>query len=152
MVDRISPEHRSWNMGRIKGRDTAPEVAVRSMLHRLGLRFRLHSRSLPGRPDAVLPRWRTAVFVHGCFWHRHADCRFAYTPKSRLDFWNSKFVENTGRDERNQKALIAEGWRVVIIWECELAHETRLSRRLRRLFQVQREGEIKKSGTKRPRS
>jgi DNA mismatch endonuclease (patch repair protein) len=136
MVDRISGAHRSWNMGRIKGRNTKPEVAVRSMLHRLGLRFRLHTRSLPGKPDVVLARWRTVVFVHGCFWHRHDDCRFCYTPKSRLAFWTSKFDENTKRDERNRRALIDKGWRVVIVWECELADTGRLSRRLRRLFRL----------------
>jgi DNA mismatch endonuclease (patch repair protein) len=92
-------------MARIKGRDTVPEMAVRSILHRQGLRFRLQDRSLAGRPDVVLPRWRTVLFVHGCFWHRHANCRFAYTPKSRLEFWTAKFIANTQRDERNQRAL-----------------------------------------------
>ncbi len=134
MTDRISRERRSWNMGRIRGRDTAPEIAVRSILHRQGLRFRIHGRSLPGRPDIVLPRWRTVVFVHGCFWHRHAACRFAYTPKTRLDFWTAKFDSNTQRDKRNQKTLSDAGWRVVIIWECELVKVTRLRARIRRLF------------------
>ncbi|HEV7428708.1 MAG TPA: DNA mismatch endonuclease Vsr [Thermoanaerobaculia bacterium] len=134
MTDRISREKRSWNMGRIKGRDTAPELAVRSMLHGQGLRFRLHSRSLPGRPDIVLPRWQTVILIHGCFWHRHAGCRFAYTPKSRIEFWNAKFAQNTRRDERNLKALIDHGWRVVIIWECEVANTSGLARRLNRIF------------------
>src|SRR5713101_6849934 len=110
MVDRISREHRSWNMGRIKGRDTAPEIAVRSILHRLGLRFRLHSSSLPGKPDIVLRRWRTVMFVHGCFWHRHSACRLAYMPKSRVEFWNAKFDENSARDARTEKALTGAGW------------------------------------------
>lgn len=140
MVDRISSEHRSWNMGRIKGRDTAPELAVRSVLHRLGLRFRLHRRDLPGKPDIVLTRWKTAVFVHGCFWHRHAGCRFAYTPKSRLDFWNRKFDDTTKRDERNQRDLGAAGWRVVVVWECEVENRARLSKRLEDLFAVARGG------------
>lgn len=134
MADRISREKRSWNMGRIKGRDTAPELAVRSMLYGQGLRFRLQSRTLPGRPDIVLPRWRTVILVHGCFWHRHAGCRFAYTPKSRIEFWNAKFAQNVGRDERNLNALIEHGWRVVIIWECEVADTSGLARRLKRLF------------------
>jgi len=122
-------------MGRIRGRDTAPEIAVRSMLHRLGLRFRLHEQKLPGRPDIVLSRWETVIFVHGCFWHRHTHCPFAYTPKSRVEFWRAKFEANAARDERNRKALASAGWRVVVIWECEIAQETRLSRRLRLLFQ-----------------
>ena len=134
MADRISRERRSWNMGRIRGRDTAPEIAVRSILHRQGLRFRIHDRRLPGRPDVVLSRWRTAVFVHGCFWHRHAACRFAYTPKTRLEFWTAKFGSNTQRDKRNQRELADAGWRVVVIWECELADLPRLGRRVRRLF------------------
>lgn len=134
MVDRISSEHRSWNMGRIKGQDTAPELAVRSMLHRLGLRFRLHRRDLPGRPDIVLPRWKSVVFVHGCFWHRHAGCRFAYSPKSRLDFWNRKFEDTLERDKRNQKELAAMGWRIVVVWECEVADRVRLAERLRGFF------------------
>jgi DNA mismatch endonuclease (patch repair protein) len=134
MVDRISREHRSWNMGRIKGRDTAPELAVRSILHQLGLRFRLHRRDLPGKPDIVLARWKTIVFVHGCFWHRHAGCRFAYIPKSRLDFWNRKFEDTTKRDKRNQNELVAAGWRVVVVWECEVADHAQLSKRLQNLI------------------
>ena len=134
MVDRISSEHRSWNMGRIKGRDTAPELAVRSLLHRLGLRFRLHRRDLPGRPDIVLPRWKSVVFVHGCFWHRHTGCRFAYMPKSRLDFWTHKFEDTAKRDERNQEDLAAAGWRILVVWECEVANRARLSKRLQGLF------------------
>lgn len=134
MADRIPPERRSWNMSQIKGRDTAPEIAVRSILHRYGLRFRIHDRALPGSPDVVLPRWRTVVFVHGCFWHRHRACRLAYTPKSRLEFWLAKFATNLDRDRRNQEALSSAGWRSVIIWECELADMPRLRRRVRSLF------------------
>src|SRR5438270_8546269 len=130
MVDRLSSKRRSWNMAQIRSSNTLPERLVRSALYALGLRFRLHVRDLPGRPDVVLPRWRTVVFVHGCFWHRHVHCRFAYTPKSRLNFWASKFAENMNRDERNRKALIADGWRVVIVWECELAPQAGLIRRL----------------------
>jgi DNA mismatch endonuclease (patch repair protein) len=134
MVDRLTPEKRSWNMGRIKGRNTAPEKLVRSALHRLGLRFRLHRRDLPGRPDIVLSRWRTVVFVHGCFWHRHEGCRMAYTPKSRIDFWSAKFLENVTRDERNRRALQSDGWRVITIWECETVDVKDLNKRLRRVF------------------
>lgn len=129
-MDRLGHQHRSWNMSRIRGRDTNPERAVRSLLHRLGFRFRLHERSLPGTPDIVLSRYRTAVFVHGCFWHRHNNCRFAYTPKSRRAFWTAKFRNNQQRDARNRKALNDAGWHVLVVWECELRWESQLSRRL----------------------
>lgn len=139
MTDRITPSHRSWNMGRISGSNTAPELIVRSQLHRLGLRFRLHGRRLPGRPDIVLTRWRTVVLVHGCFWHRHQGCRFAYTPKSRQEFWLTKFSANVERDKRVSAQLSQAGWRVVTIWECETAQMQTLSQRLKRLFRVRRE-------------
>jgi DNA mismatch endonuclease, patch repair protein len=119
MADRLSRDHRSWNMSRITGSDTAPEKAVRSALHRLGYRFRLNDRRLPGKPDIVLPRHRTVVFVHGCFWHRHSGCEFAYTPRSRLDFWLDKFAGNVTRDKRNVVRLREAGWRVLVVWECE---------------------------------
>lgn len=106
-------------MSRIRGRDTEPEMAVRSFLHGEGLRFRLHHAGLPGRPDLVLPRSRTAVFVHGCFWHRHSQCRFAYTPKSNLARWEQKFADNIARDKRVLRALRLLGWRTVVIWECQ---------------------------------
>ena len=106
-------------MSRIRSRDTKPEVVVRSLLHGMGYRFRLHRRDLPGRPDIVLPRYKTVVFVHGCFWHRHADCRYAYNPKSRIEFWEEKFKENVRRDQRQREELRNLDWRVVTIWECE---------------------------------
>lgn len=134
MVDRLTPERRSWNMGRIRGGDTAPERVVRSTLHALGLRFRLHRRDLPGRPDIVLKRWKTVVFVHGCFWHRHKGCRFAYTPKSRIEFWSAKFAGNVERDARANATLQREGWRVITVWECEAATRPALKRRMQRLF------------------
>lgn len=132
MADRLSPARRSWNMSRIRGADTAPERLVRSILHGLGLRFRLHRADLPGKPDIVLPRWKAAVFVHGCFWHRHPGCRFAYSPKSRVDFWLKKFDDNVRRDARNAAALEAAGWKTIIVWECETANPVELTRRLRR--------------------
>lgn len=107
-------------MSRIKGRDTGPELRLRSLLHRAGFRFRLHAKDLPGKPDIVLPKYRTAIFVHGCFWHRHEGCRHATTPSTRADFWQDKFAANVNRDERNRTALEAAGWRVETIWECEL--------------------------------
>lgn len=130
MTDVFSKQKRSEVMSRIQSRDTIPERAVRSMLHRKGYRFRLHVRGLPGRPDIVLPRLRTIVFVHGCFWHRHSGCRFAYTPKTRLDFWTNKFESNVTRDLRTRLQLRKLGWRVLTIWECELRVPARLSRRL----------------------
>lgn len=119
MVDRLTKEHRSWNMSRIRSRDTKPELRVRSLVHRLGYRFRLQVKGLVGRPDLVLPRYHTAVFVHGCYWHRHPGCRFAYQPRSRVKFWQAKFARNVERDAEVRAALEADGWRVVVIWECE---------------------------------
>lgn len=107
-------------MSGIRSKDTKPEVAVRRFLHSAGLRFRLGGCGLPGRPDLVLPKWRAVVFVHGCFWHRHARCRFAYNPKSRSAFWQQKFRENMERDRRNMKDLRKLGWRPLVIWECQV--------------------------------
>jgi len=106
-------------MSRIRSRDTQPELLVRSTLHKAGYRFRLHSKTLPGHPDIVLPRHGTVVFVHGCFWHRHHGCRYAYTPKSRVEFWRRKLEGNVERDRRNARALRALGWRVITVWECQ---------------------------------
>lgn len=134
-MDRISKEHRSWNMSRIPGADTQPEKAVRSVLHRLGYRFRLRSKVLPGRPDIVLHKWSTVVFVHGCFWHRHKGCRFAYSPKSREEFWRAKFEENVSRDQRTTRALRRAGWRVIVVWECQLKDLNGLARCLRQAIE-----------------
>ena len=135
MTDRISEERRSWNMSRIRGRDTKPELILRKALHRAGYRYRLRS-ALAGRPDLVLPRYNAAIFVHGCFWHRHKHCEFAYTPKSRLDFWQRKFDDNVARDVRVRRALKRLGFKVIVVWECELRREitltlSRIERRLR---------------------
>lgn len=131
MADRLSTEQRSWNMSRIRGKDTRPELLVRSLIHRMGYRFRLHVDGLPGKPDVVLPRLRTVIFVHGCFWHRHTSCPKAYTPKSRIDFWQKKFESNVARDQRAASAIAAMGWRVLTVWECELDDMSKLRRRLR---------------------
>ncbi len=109
---------------------------VRSILHRMGLRFRLHDQKLPGRPDVVLARHGTVVFVHGCFWHRHKGCALASSPKSRRAFWQRKFASNVARDRKQARALRKAGWRVLVVWQCELKHPDRLTRRLRRLFAV----------------
>jgi DNA mismatch endonuclease (patch repair protein) len=132
MPDVVSVETRSRMMAGIRGRDTKPELAVRRYLHCHGLRYRLHARELPGRPDVVLPRYRTAVFVHGCFWHRHESCRFAYTPKTREEFWLRKLEGNAARDGRDQQRLRDLGWRVEVVWECEVGPE-RLSRLVRNI-------------------
>lgn len=113
-------------MARIRGKDTGPEIAVRKALHAAGFRFRLHDSRLPGRPDLVLPKWRSLIFVHGCFWHRHPDCRFAYTPKSRVDFWEGKFASNVARDARNEAEAERLGWHVIVIWECEATTPERI--------------------------
>lgn len=120
MADIVTRERRSWNMSRIQGKNTKPEITLRSLLHRGGYRYRLHDGSLPGRPDIVLPKYRAVVFVNGCFWHRHAGCKFAYTPSSRAEFWREKFSATIVRDERNVAALRATGWKVITVWECDL--------------------------------
>lgn len=120
-MDSLTPEQRSERMGRIRGRDTGPELIVRRLLHRMGFRYRLHARELPGRPDIVFRRRRLAIFVHGCFWHRHPDpgCKLARLPKSRLDFWLPKLEGNLARDLENQGRLETLGWKVLVIWECQ---------------------------------
>lgn len=130
MVDRLSPERRSWNMSHIRGKNTRPERVVRSFLHRMGFRFRIRNQKLPGNPDIVLPKYRTAILVHGCFWHRHPGCKYAYTPKSRIDFWEGKFRRNVARDRMVNELLSQAGWRIIVIWECELEDVSRLRQRL----------------------
>jgi DNA mismatch endonuclease (patch repair protein) len=120
LTDRLSPEQRSRNMARIRGKDTTPELVVRRLLHQLGYRYRLHEAKLPGSPDVVFPARRKVIFLHGCFWHRHPRCKYAYTPKSRIDFWMSKFERNVTRDARNQRALEGLGWETLVVWECEI--------------------------------
>ncbi len=107
-------------MSRIRSSNTSPEIALRRALHALGLRFRLHRKDLPGKPDIVLPRYKAAVFVHGCFWHRHPGCNVATTPKSNTQFWVDKFDRNVARDARSSELLESQGWRVMVVWECEL--------------------------------
>lgn len=127
MADRLSTAERSALMARIRGTNTKPEVLVRSALHRAGFRFRLHGAALPGRPDIVLPRHRTVVFVHGCFWHRHG-CRLSSEPATRRAFWREKFARNRARDQRTARALRNLGWRVVTVWECSLRTTDRRER------------------------
>ena len=107
-------------MSAIKSKNTKPEIEVRKLLHSLGYRFRLHRKDLPGTPDIVLPKYKTVIFVHGCFWHRHENCKYASIPKTRTEFWENKFKENIKRDQVNKKNLYKLGWNIVIVWECEL--------------------------------
>jgi len=120
MTDIVDPATRSRMMACIRGKDTAPELTVRSGLHRLGVRFRLHCRDLPGRPDLVFPRFKVALFVHGCFWHRHHACRLAYTPSANAKKWAEKFDATIRRDQKQIALLLQAGWRVFVIWECSL--------------------------------
>ena len=119
MSDVFERAKRSEIMSRIRGRDTKPELVVRRIAHRLGFRFRLHRKDLPGSPDIVFPRYRAVIMVHGCFWHRHPGCKYAYTPKTRVDFWRKKFESNVVRDRQNLLTLSERGWRTMVIWECE---------------------------------
>lgn len=123
-------------MRAVKRAHTAPEIVVRQVLHALGLRFRLHRRDLPGSPDIVLPKFQTVVFVHGCFWHRHPDCRYATTPKSRQEYWLPKFEANVERDARKEAQLRELGWRVLVMWECETKSLEALEARLRLEFDL----------------
>jgi DNA mismatch endonuclease (patch repair protein) len=120
MADRITPEVRSRNMAAIRGKDTGPETTVRRFLHANGLRFRLHRKDLPGKPDIVLPKYHTAIFVHGCFWHLHG-CKNSIMPKTRADWWKSKLEGNRHRDKRNHQHLQELGWNVITVWECQIS-------------------------------
>jgi DNA mismatch endonuclease, patch repair protein len=130
-MDIVSSKVRSRMMSGIRGKSTKPELTVRRAAHAMGLRFRLHRRDLPGSPDLVFPRLRKIVFVHGCFWHRHAGCRFAYTPRSNATFWLEKLKANVRRDSAAQAALCETGWDVLVIWECEVDDGKTLSRKLK---------------------
>lgn len=121
-------------MSLIKGADTAPEMKLRSLVHGMGYRYRLHVKDLPGKPDLVFPVRRAVIFMHGCFWHRHKGCKLARLPKSRLDFWKPKLEENKKRDLKKQRELRKMGWRVLVIWECELVDEEKVSNKVRKFL------------------
>lgn len=129
-MDNLTPEQRRYTMFQVKSGDTKPEIFVRSLLHRLGFRFRLHRADLPGKPDIVLPKYKSVVFVHGCFWHRHANCKHATMPKTNVEYWEKKFARNVARDKRVQQELRELGWRVIIVWECELREAPALAEKL----------------------
>ena len=133
VVNTIS-DQRSRNMAAIKSKNTKPEIAVRKMLHALGYRFRLHRKDLPGSPDIVLPKYKTVIFVHGCFWHRHENCKYASTPKTRKEFWETKFKVNVKRDKEIQEKIKNIGWHSVVIWECQIKDEKFLYKLILNLF------------------
>lgn len=136
MTDTMSSEERSRRMALVRSVDTKPEMVVRRMVHGMGYRYRLHSRKLPGKPDLVFTSRRAVVFVHGCFWHRHAGCGLARMPKSRVDFWSAKLEGNRLRDVQKIKALEKMGWRVLVVWECELKDMDRLAMQLRSFLET----------------
>ena len=133
-MDTLDPQQRSVRMALVRGKDTKPELIVRQLVHRLGFRYRLHGRDLPGTPDVVFPRRGKVIFVHGCFWHRHAGCGLARLPKSRGEFWSAKLVGNVDRDSRSVRALRRLGWGVMTIWECQLSNTARLASRIWRFL------------------
>ena len=122
MADTLTKEKRSWNMSRIRGKDTQIEVKVRKYLFSKGFRYRKNVSELPGKPDIVLPKYNTVVFIHGCYWHRHPGCKYSYTPKSNLDFWEKKFSANIKNDESKREQLENSGWRMIVLWECDIEH------------------------------
>ncbi|MEM9080130.1 MAG: DNA mismatch endonuclease Vsr [Verrucomicrobiota bacterium] len=136
MADIWDAEKRSWVMSRIRSKDTKPEMVVRSILHRLGYRFTVNgplNKSLPGKPDVVLPKWGTVVLVHGCFWHAHTPCKIFKMPKTRTEWWREKLGKNKERDARVKRELKKEGWRVVLVWECQLSTVPKLEKLVERL-------------------
>lgn len=132
MVDKITPEHRSWTMSRIRSTNTKPERTVRSLLHGLGFRFRKNVRTLPGSPDIVLKKYSAIVFVHGCFWHQHPRCVYSGIPKSNVKYWQPKLSRNVERDRQHVKNLKRDGWRVIIVWECQTKNLSKLAKKLER--------------------
>ena len=128
MADTITPDRRSENMRRIKSKGMKPEVTVRRLVHSMGYRFRLHVASLPGKPDLVFPRLNKVIDVRGCFWHQHGKCVDSHIPKSHVEYWRPKLQRNRRRDKKNNQLLEAVGWRVLVVWECEVPNVTRLSR------------------------
>ena len=129
VIHKVS-EQRSRNMSAIKSKNTKPEIAVRRLLHSMGYRFRLHRKDLPGSPDIVLPKYKTVIFVHGCFWHRHENCKYASTPKTRKEFWENKFKVNVKRDLEIQEKIKNIGWKSFVIWECETKNADNLREKL----------------------
>lgn len=130
MTDTLSKEERSERMARIRGKDSTPELRLRRLVHGMGFRYRLHLRNLPGTPDLVFPARKAVIFMHGCFWHRHPGCKLARLPKSKLEFWETKLETNRKRDILRQRQLRKLGWRILIVWECQLSDPVRVARRV----------------------
>ena len=122
-MDTISSEHRSWNMSRIRGKDTKIEVAVRQYLFAAGLRYRKNDKRYPGKPDIVLPKYKVAIFINGCFWHSHQNCKFARVPKSNIEYWQKKLTRNVENDELHNQQLLSMGWYPITLWECDLKRD-----------------------------
>jgi DNA mismatch endonuclease Vsr len=137
-VDRLSKSQRSQHMARIRSKNTGPELAIRRALFRLGYRFRLHINDLPGTPDIVFRNRRKAVFIHGCFWHAHKGCHLAKIPKTRTEYWRAKFLRNAKRDRSSKRKLRSMGWSTLTIWECQIAREEHVMRRLTRYLGLAR--------------
>ncbi|MGI9056416.1 MAG: very short patch repair endonuclease [Pyrinomonadaceae bacterium] len=135
MADIVSRSKRKEMMSRVKQRHTKPEIIVRKLLHRLGYRFRLHNKKLPGTPDIVLPKYETVIFVHGCFWHQHENCRKARRPTSNVEFWNEKLDKNIERDKQKESELKKAGWKILTIWDCEIKVEITLIKRINRVLE-----------------
>jgi DNA mismatch endonuclease (patch repair protein) len=133
MADVFSKEKRSWIMSRVKGKDSLPEMIVRRYLHSLGFRYRLHVKQLPSKPDIVLPKYKTIILIHGCFWHGHKNCKKASLPKSRTEWWQKKIETNFKNDKKNENALRKLGWNVIVVWQCELK-STKFNNTMNRLI------------------
>lgn len=135
-MDIISRKKRSWNMSLIHGKNTRPELIIRSFLHKSGYRYKVHDKNLPGIPDIVLPKYKTVIFVHGCFWHRHPGCKYAYNPKSRVEFWEAKFRNNIERDRTVRKQLKDLGWKILVIWECDISSMDSIKQKINKHIQL----------------
>ncbi len=138
MTDHLTKKKRSWNMSRIRSKNTKPELIVRSLLHGMGYRFRLHRKDLPGKPDIVLPKYKTVIFVHGCFWHRHKGCKKCTTPSSNKEYWKRKFERNVANDKIHKAQLRGKGWKVFVIWECETNNLDNLQGKCTRISKIKR--------------
>lgn len=148
MIDNLTPAQRSERMSRIRSKDTKPEIALRKALHRQGFRFRVHKTGMPGKPDIVLAKFRTAIFVHGCFWHRHPGCKVATTPKSNTRFWLDKFSRNVERDKWALSQLEGAGWQVIVVWECECDSPSKIAATTERVSSLLLEPRAKATGSK----
>lgn len=140
MADVFTAEKRSWIMSRVRGKDTQPELVVRSIVHGMGFRYRLHQSDLPGKPDLVLTRHKKVIFVHGCFWHGHKSCRKSGRPSTNTKFWNDKLNRNQARDLKTRRMLQVRGWRCLVVWECQTKDRNRLKKRLASFLNVKAEG------------